>query len=454
MTKDLGLLASNGAWSLINQIVRVGTLAIVMIALSRHLGPARFGALVFGLALVRIFAVVATCGLDRILVRQFVEQAQHSRTILFGSLRLKLGLGILSYAGAIITTLAIDPHDGLTIAIVAMAGGTLLFQCFDVFDYFFQATNRFGLTFVGRTLPVLLCTGLKFAAIVAGAPLLLFAGLETLEAACIGFALVLVYRATRSNAPSISLSSRFDGRRLLRLGFPLLLASATMMIYMRSDILILGKLAGLQTAGLYSAASQITEACAIFPMAFLPALFPTVVRWRKCGPAFYRQRFERIFSFAFLAGLITAICLTSMAPFLIQLLYGAAYASAANILIIHSWSAIFIYLSITQSGYDITEGLTWIAAWRITAGAALNIILNFALIPYYGAVGSAFATLIAQAGSGFLFNLAHARTRPIFQMQLRAFLLLPLVNAWPPATRSLSDPLANARQRRQAVIRA
>ena len=53
---------SNGAWSLLNQFVRVGSLVAITIALGRHFGPQLFGSLAVGFALVRIFAVAATFG--------------------------------------------------------------------------------------------------------------------------------------------------------------------------------------------------------------------------------------------------------------------------------------------------------------------------------------------------------------------------------------------------------
>ena len=60
-------------------IVRVGTLALVTIALSRHFGPQSFGALAVGLALVRIFAVIGTFGLDRVVVRRVAENEGEAR---------------------------------------------------------------------------------------------------------------------------------------------------------------------------------------------------------------------------------------------------------------------------------------------------------------------------------------------------------------------------------------
>jgi PST family polysaccharide transporter len=99
------------------------------------------------------------------------------------------------------------------------------------------------------------------------------------------------------------------------------------------------------------------------------------------------------------------------------------------VLIVHGWTLVFIFIGITQSGYDVTEGLTWFATSRTFAGASLNVALNLILIPRHGAVGSAVATLIAQIFSAVLLNALHPRTRPILRMQLMSILLLPALRA-------------------------
>ncbi|MGI8431716.1 MAG: flippase [Chthoniobacterales bacterium] len=439
------ILARNSAWSLLNQLTRVAALALVMIALSRHFGPERFGSLAFGLAFVRIFAVLAAFGLDRVLVRQFVESPNDGRVILRRALRLRLAIAFLSYASLLALVFALDPHDRLTMTIVCLAGGGLLFQAFDVFDFYFQAQNRFHLIFLGRSIPVVISTGVKLAAVVMGAPLLVFAALETAEMALIAGALLSVYFCRRAASPLAASPASRPRRTLLREGLPLVLGSLASMIYMRSDILLLGKMAGFKAAGLYSAAAQITEACALLPMAFIPALFPILLRWRALGGEVYRRRYEALFLGAFLAGSGVALCLTITAPAVVRLVYGPDYASSAPILVLHVWSAIFLYIAILQTGYDITEGLTWLSAVRTAAGAIINLTLNFLFIPRYGVIGSALATLIALACSGFLLNALHPRTRPIFAMQLRAFLLVPLWSGWRQAAAPMPRaPLVNS----------
>jgi PST family polysaccharide transporter len=427
MRTDGKTLLSNSAWSLLNQGARVGTLAVVTIALSRHFGPQRFGSLVFGLAFVRIFAVIAAFGLDRLLVRRLAENPEQAGEILRLAFRLKLVLALTSYTALLGLAFLIDPHARLTVAIVALAGAGLLCQPFDVFDLHFQSANRFRLSFFGRTIPILLSTGIKFAALFAGAPLLVFAGLETVEAMLVGATLWLLHRPRRREAHSAQPPGALsDWRRLLGEGFPLLLGSLAVMIYMRSDVLMLGKMAGFKAAGIYCAAAQITEACALLPLALAPALFPILVRWRKLGPRYYKQQFGRLFLGAALAGLAISLFLTVAARPIVLLLYGPQFLPAAKVLVIHGWATIFVFLGIAQSGYDITEGLTWAATQRATIGAVTNIGLNFILIPKYGATGAAIATLISYGCSAFLLNLVRKPTRPVFALQLRALLVFPL----------------------------
>ena len=175
-------------------------------------------------------------------------------------------------------------------------------------------------------------------------------------------------------------------------------------------------------------------------MAFLPALLPILVQWRRLGEKSYRRQFEYLFLGTFLAGALVTVCLTTTAPFVIRMLYGAAYAAAAPVLAIHAWSAVFLFFSIIQIGYEVTNGLAWLTAARTAAGAILNVALNCALIPRYGAVGSALATVVSLAGSGFLFNLLHPASRPIFRLQLKALLFIPLLRLIIPRGRADRRP--------------
>jgi PST family polysaccharide transporter len=429
MKNSSAAILSNGAWSLANQFVRVGSLALITIALSRHFGPARFGSLAVGLAVVRIFAVVATFGLDRVFVRHLVDEQKRGPVLVREGFWLKLGIGLVSYVAMLALILVTDRGDTLLLTIAALAGGGLLFQACDVFDYAFQAQDRFSLTFVGRSVPIVLSTALKMGALLANAPLFLFAALETIEGAIIGTALFIVYRRKMARSIHASSEKSLAWSRLVAEGLPLLLSALAILIYMRSDLLMLGKMAGYQVAGIYAAASQISEACALLPVALMPAIFPVLVRWRRLGLEFYQRQFERFFLLAVAGGLLFSLTLSFGATTIVNFVFGSGYYGAASVLVVHGWTTLFIFLGIAQSGYDITEGLTWFATFRTFIGALLNVGLNLILIPRHGAVGSAVATLIAQIFSAVLLNALHPKTRPILRMQLMSILLFPALRA-------------------------
>ena len=419
-------LLSSGVWSFLNQVTRVASLAFITIALSRHFGPQRFGSFAFGLAFVRIFSVVAAFGLDRVIVRHMVELPEQKPAILRNAFLLKLLIAGSSYVLMLIVCAA-GLSDRATLAIVAIAGSALLFQAFDAFDFAFQAEHRFREVFFGRGLAILVSAAIKFASLMAGAPLTVFAALETAEAALVGIALFFAYRKCSAGSQPGESDVPIRWVRLLTEGFPLLLAALAVMIYMRADIIILGKIAGYKAAGIYSAASQISEGCALLPMAFLPALFPLLVRWRRKGPEFYHRQFEKLFLGTIVIGFSISLALTLAAPLLIPLLFGKEYYPAITVLRILGWTPTFVFIGIVQSGYDITEGLTWLATLRTAFGALINVVLNFSLIPIYGPNGAAIATLISVVCSAFLLNFTQARTRPVFGLQLRALLVLPVL---------------------------
>jgi PST family polysaccharide transporter len=420
-----GTLISNGFWSLGTQIIRVGSLALVTIALCRHFGPQRFGSLAVGLAIVRIFAAFATFGLDRVIVRHLVDQQGFGVSVIYEGFWLKLTIAAFSYVAMLGLILGVARGDTVLFLVAMLAGVGLLFQAADVFDYVFQAQGDFRLSFLGRAVPILLCTGVKLGAIALNVSIIWFAALESVEAAVISATLYLCVRRTVPQPRRSSLPRKMLWPCLLAEGLPLVLGALAIMIYMRSDVIMLGKMIGYGAAGVYAAASQISEACALLPAALMSTVFPVLLRSRNAGSMPYRRGLERLFVSAVGIGLLFSLCLSVAASPIVRLVYGANYLAAAKVLVVHGWTIPFMFLAITQNAYDVGERLAWFATFRMFVGALLNITLNLFLIPRYGVVGSALATLIAQLFSAVLLNAIHPRTRPILRMQLMAMLLWP-----------------------------
>jgi polysaccharide transporter, PST family len=72
--------------------------------------------------------------------------------------------------------------------------------------------------------------------------------------------------------------------------------------------------------------------------------------------------------------------------------------------------------------------------YRTLSGAIANVLINLVLIPRDGAMGAAVATVVSYAISSVFANAFSAKTRPIFLMQMRSFVLAGI---WPVNASSL-----------------
>jgi polysaccharide transporter, PST family len=80
-------------------------------------------------------------------------------------------------------------------------------------------------------------------------------------------------------------------------------------------------------------------------------------------------------------------------------------------------------LGVARTAWMVAEGLTGLSFATTAIGAVTNVGLNLWLLPTYGPVGAAVATLIAQAVAVSFSTLLFERTRIIFRMQMKALLL-------------------------------
>jgi O-antigen/teichoic acid export membrane protein len=112
--------------------------------------------------------------------------------------------------------------------------------------------------------------------------------------------------------------------------------------------------------------------------------------------------------------------MTFLADWLIVVLFGQAYQEAGQVLMIHVWAAIFVFLGVASGKWFIAENQQMLSFWRVFAGMLVNVFLNFLFIPKYGLQGAALASLISQFMAAYLFDLFNKRTRFMFAMKTKS----------------------------------
>jgi polysaccharide transporter, PST family len=420
LTPAFRKILGNTGWLLVDRVLRMGVGLFVGVWVARYLGPALFGSLNFALAFVALLGSAATLGLDSLVVRDLVLENTDIEATLGTTLALRLGGAVLAVLISVGAIVMIQPGDHLTIILVSITATGLIFQAFDTIDSFFQSQIRSKLTVWAKNIAFLVIACLKVWLIHKKAPVWTFAVSGVAELALGAVGLVFVYSRSGGNMLKWRAKKRL-AINLLSQGWPLILSSMAVMIYMRIDMVMLKVMQGDAAAGLYAAATRISEVWYFIPLAIVSSVSPAIIR-SKTNPALYFGRLRKLFSVMVLLSVVIGSGIAFASPWIVRILYSGNYQAAAPVLAVHIWASVFVFLGIAQGPWNVSENLLKLSLYRTAAGAVANVALNLYLIPKYSALGAAIATVVSYAIAGVIANGFDARTRPIFFLQLKSFL--------------------------------
>lgn len=185
-------------------------------------------------------------------------------------------------------------------------------------------------------------------------------------------------------------------KEMLIYGLPLVPAAIASWIIISSDRFILQMFHETSEVGLYSVAAALASGVALFTGAFQMA-------WGPFAFSIYREKeslnvYSKVFSLYALMFCFLGTAVSLFAPLLLRILTTPEYYKANSCIPYLVFSYIAIGATYVISiGSGIVKRSTPIAI-GIFIGAAVNIILNFLLIPHYAKEGAAIATLISYLG--------------------------------------------------------
>jgi len=421
--QSLQKIIGNAAWLLFDKVLRMCVGLAVNIWVVRYLGPDRFGHLSYAIAFVALFGAFATLGLDGIVIREVVRNPHQADEILGSAFYLRLAGGATTFIVSVMAIFLLRHNAPLSWMLVAIIAAGTIFQAFDVIDFWFQSQVSSRYTVIAKNCAFLLIALVKICLILEHASLVAFAWAALAEILAGAVGLVLAYRK-RGHRVSDWLPTLNRSRRLLADSWPLILSGFSVAIYMKLDQVMLGEMAGNAAVGIYTSATKLTEIWYMIPMIIVSSVFPAVVQSKDKDEGLYYRRITRLFSLMAAVSLPIALPMSLASNWLVVRLYGINYQAAGPVLAVHIWASLFVFYGVAQGPWDLTENLTRLAMVRIVIGAIVNILLNLWLIPRYGALGAAIATVVSQALAAVILNVLHEKTRPIFFCQLKSLLFV------------------------------
>ena len=401
---------------MIEKVVKMLSQLIMMIILARFLGPTDLGTLMYSFALASAFIFLNTLGLDNLLIKLFVERVNKQHSFLKHGLILRLSGALICIALVNLAGLwVIDEQHRLLLFVISLYH---LFMPFTVYEWFYQAQGRGDLSALALIIGHISGVVFRLVCLLLGGELIWLGLAYTFE--LLLMTIVFGFIAKKQSLPKGGLVSPKRLSKLLKDASPLIISGALVLMYMKIDQLMLGYMINEAEVGIYVAATRLSEAWYFIGLTLIGAYFPKLIETLKNqGQKAYEAEIIKKGRWLIWASLILAGITTLISPWLINFLYGAAYSSSSAVLMVTIWAVPFVFLGAISTKMYVVLNKTRAVLWRSFVGLGLNLILNYFLIPEYGSSGAAFASLISQVFSCYLFNAL--KSWNVFRLQTKVF---------------------------------
>jgi O-antigen/teichoic acid export membrane protein len=414
----------NTGWLMLG---RVGSLFIKMLisfAVTNYLGKGQNGILNYANSFVIMFMAVAGLGLDSFIVRELVREPQRKNEILGTSLLLKIAAALVIIP-VILLGYLLFPDEQTPAQYVFILSFTGLFQAFNIIDAYFQAQVQAKYIMYVNIVGNMVSAVVKLVLILLEFPLEYFVFALLFDAVLLALGYILVYRSRQQFIRNWSFNREL-AKTLLSKSWPLMFAAVLVTIYMKIDQVMIGRILGTEALGIYSTVVPLSEVWYFIPMSIVGSVFPAIINARAESMERYQRRLQNLYDLMVGMSLTIAIIMTFASGFIYDIVYTPEFASGAPVLSLHVWAGIFVFLGVASGQYLINEGLTQLSLFRTAVGAVINILLNLMLLPKFGIIGAAWATLAAYALATFSIILI-PKTRAQGIMMLKSLFLISLI---------------------------
>jgi polysaccharide transporter, PST family len=413
---NLQAALGNSGWLVSDRVFRMGVTFFVYIWVARYLGPTQYGELNYAIALTSLVASLASLGADNIVIRELVKTPERRDVLLGSAMLLKLIGAALAMTVVVTAVVFMRPGDRLSFWLVFLYALGFVTQSLNVIDLYFRGIVQSKYTVLSSNAAFILMAVAKVVLVVLKAQLIAFAITGMAEGLLTALFLCIAYRLHRKNMFQWRVSTRLMGE-LLTDSWPLILTGVSIMIAMRVDQVLIGQMLNDRQLGLYAAAAKISEIWYFVPVTLASSTFPALIEYRKSSDKLFYAKLQALFNVMVRTGMAAALLMTFLSKPIILLLFGKSFSGSAPVLNILIWSGIPVCFGCAWSSWMVLENRTRMMFMLQVNGAIANLVLNLILIPRFGIIGSAYATLIS-------YWVPHTVVAAIIPSQRRALLML------------------------------
>lgn len=394
-------VAKNAWWIIVCRVAQSVLGLVVTMLSARYLGPSGYGLINYAASIVTFVTPIMKLGLNATLVREIVEQPEKEGESMGTALVMSSISAVCCILGVVSFTAIVNHGERDTIIVCALYSILLIFQSLELLEYWFQAKLKSKYTSVVMLIAYIVTSTYKIILLMMHCSIYWFALSAALDYFVIAVGLFFLYRRI---APQRLTFSMHTVKRMFTRSRYYIISDLMITIFAQTDRIMLKLMISDEATGYYSAAVACANLTSFVFVAIIDSMRPMIFEKKEQDEAEMERSISKLYSVIIYLSLLQCIGMTVLAPLIIKIIYGAQYAAAVNPLRLIVWYTTFSYLGSVRG--------IWILAkekqrylWALNGyGAALNVVLNWILIPVWGVMGAAFASLITQIFTNVIMN--------------------------------------------------
>jgi O-antigen/teichoic acid export membrane protein len=362
--------------------------------LARFLGKDAIGKYLYALSLMTAFSTLSDLGFQQVVIREVAKARERAATILKNALAVRVTLSFCA-AALLIGVAIITEHDPVRLGLIVFSSVIIIFDAIQITNF---AVLRGFQNLKYEALGIIIGQALA----IGSSAFIIFSKLP-IQYLVLSLAVGSLWNAIYSGFfvakfAKTSLWPKIDPaifKMLAVSAAPFALSAIFVKIYSSADSIMLGRLAGNAAVAVYGVPYKFTFAFQFIPIALAAALYPMFTTLIAAGE---KEKAGEVFAGAFrYLGLIVMPLVAGMIALanpLMTKLYGRGYAESAIILSILSFALISAFLDFPVGALLNGAHRQNVQTFWMGITVAVDIGLNFFLIPRFGPVGAAAAAVV------------------------------------------------------------
>jgi O-antigen/teichoic acid export membrane protein len=399
----------NAGWIFTEKFIRIAIGFLLFALVSRVLGPTEFGLLSYYQTITTMLLAITSLGFDNVLINEFNKQKRHKQifsTAFWSRIFVSIIVVLLFIIGLYFQNIAFENKIVLLICLTS-----LIFQSQNTYFSYYQSQLLASVVTKISLISLLFSSAFKIYLLYIGANIKWFAVSYSADFA-VSFLLLAAFSYKRKH---ISINIRYFRfktlKQLLKASWPIIASSIIIVLYTRLDQVMIMKMLGPDSVAIFSVAIRISEAYVFVPAALVTSYYPMIARLPD------RDNVKFYFDVVFFSSFVMAVGVAIFSYFLIPFMFGVQYLESYNVLSLLLFGSIFAVFGSACTNLMIVYGLTYLRLVRAIFGLVINFTLNLVLIPKYGVMGAAFASLVSQIFASWLSNVFNKKTVECFKWQ-------------------------------------